>query len=334
MMWFPKRAAFRAGSTTGTVWDEPRMGEYSAAFGDDTTASGDASTALGRNTVATGITSVAMGLGTFAQGHQSLAAGFESQAQGNESVALGYQSSAGGQAAMASGIGANASGVTGLAHGFRATASGANSVAIGGDSTTQAGVYARGSQAIAIGSGLTADGPGSVVLGTNAATHPASAGTFVFGDRSTPNSLSIVGANIFAVRAAGGSVFYSNPAGTTGVQLAAGASAWSSLSDANSKERHEDFDDDGLLEKLAAMPVRTWSYKAQNASIRHAGPTAQDFYAAFGLGEDPLRISTIDADGIALAGVRALIHRQRALESELEQLRGRLLGLERAAAQR
>ena len=41
------------------------------------------------------------------------------------------------------------------------------------------------------------------------------------------------------------------------------------------------------------------------------GPTAQDFHGAFGLGEDPLRISTIDADGVALAGVRALEARTR-----------------------
>lgn len=334
MMWFPKRAAFRAGSTTGTVWDEPRMGEYSAAFGDDTTASGDASTALGRNTIAAGTTSVAAGLGTFAQGHQSLAAGFESHAQGNESVALGYQSVAGGQAAVASGLRANASGVTSLAHGFRATASGANSVAIGGDSALQVGVRATGAQAIAMGTNLDADGDGSVVLGTNAVATGAASGTFIYADRSTSAPLNIVGPNLFMVRAAGGAYFYSNAGTSTGVRLAAGASAWSSLSDANSKERYEDFDDDALIQKLAAMPVRTWSYKAQDASIRHAGPTAQDFYAAFGLGEDPLRISTIDADGIALAGVRALVLKQRALENELEQLRGRLLGLERAAAQR
>ena len=50
------------------------------------------------------------------------------------------------------------------------------------------------------------------------------------------------------------------------------------------------------------MSIREWNYKAQHATIRHVGPTAQDFHAAFGLGEDPLRISTIDADGIALAG--------------------------------
>ena len=66
-----------------------------------------------------------------------------------------------------------------------------------------------------------------------------------------------------------------------------------------------------MLGKLAQMPVTEWSYKAQSAAIRHIGPTAQDFHAVFGLGEDPLRIGTLDADGVALAGVRALEARTR-----------------------
>jgi len=61
------------------------------------------------------------------------------------------------------------------------------------------------------------------------------------------------------------------------------------------------------------MPVREWNYKAQDAAIRHVGPTAQDVHAAFGLGTDPRRIGTVDADGIALAGVKALEARTRDL---------------------
>ena len=39
---------------------------------------------------------------------------------------------------------------------------------------------------------------------------------------------------------------------------------------------------------------------------RHRGPTAQDFRAAFGLGEDDTTISTVDAQGVALAAVQGL----------------------------
>lgn len=80
------------------------------------------------------------------------------------------------------------------------------------------------------------------------------------------------------------------------------------------------------------MPVPEWSYNAQDAAIRHMGPTAQDFHTAFGLGEDPLRIGTMDADGVALAGVRALEARTREtnerLTRENDELRARLARLE------
>ena len=47
--------------------------------------------------------------------------------------------------------------------------------------------------------------------------------------------------------------------------------------------------------------MSTWNYKAQVASTRHIGPMAQDFAKAFKVGEDERRISTVDADGVALA---------------------------------
>jgi hypothetical protein len=76
------------------------------------------------------------------------------------------------------------------------------------------------------------------------------------------------------------------------------------------------------------MPIREWNYKAQDAAIRHVGPTAQDFHAAFGLGEDPKRISTIDADGVALRAIQALEARTReenvALKAQLAELLARL----------
>ena len=161
-------------------------------------------------------------------------------------------------------------------------------------------------ESIAIGKQVQAYAVGAVTLGYKASTGQAASGSFVFGDRSTNNTVASFLPNEFVVRAAGGTSFFSNPGLSSGVKLAAGANAWSSLSDVNSKERFRDLDGDDVLAKLAAMSIREWSYKAQDAAIRHVGPTAQDFHAAFGLGEDPLRISTIDADGIALAGVSAL----------------------------
>jgi len=76
-----------------------------------------------------------------------------------------------------------------------------------------------------------------------------------------------------------------------------------------------------LLDKLEAIPMQTWNYKSQDDSIRHMGPMAQDFYAAFGLGEDNKHINTVDADGVALAGVQALYRMLQEKDAQLAALR-------------
>jgi hypothetical protein len=54
------------------------------------------------------------------------------------------------------------------------------------------------------------------------------------------------------------------------------------------------------------MPLSTWSYRGEESSVRHIGPTAQDFFAAFGFGGDEMAIATVDADGVALAAIQGL----------------------------
>ncbi len=77
-------------------------------------------------------------------------------------------------------------------------------------------------------------------------------------------------------------------------------------SDRNLKENFAPVDGANLLTKLNAIPMQTWKYKTDSPSIRHLGPMAQDFRAAFGLGEDDKHISTIDEGGVALAAVQEL----------------------------
>ncbi len=62
---------------------------------------------------------------------------------------------------------------------------------------------------------------------------------------------------------------------------------------------------------------------------------AQDFHAAFGLGADDKRISTVDADGVALAAIQALYRllqekdeQLEALQQQVEELRARQARLE------
>ena len=61
MMFYPGKAAFRAGSVSGPQWDNSNVGLYSIAMGYNTTASGYYSTAMGQSTTASGPSSTAMG---------------------------------------------------------------------------------------------------------------------------------------------------------------------------------------------------------------------------------------------------------------------------------
>ena len=56
---------------------------------------------------------------------------------------------------------------------------------------------------------------------------------------------------------------------------------------------------------------------------------AQDFHAAFGVGEDDRHISTSDADGVALAAIKGLHEIVREKDAEIQALKRRLEALER-----
>ncbi|HEX7653611.1 MAG TPA: hypothetical protein VF607_08895, partial [Verrucomicrobiae bacterium] len=48
-----------------------------------------------------------------------------------------------------------------------------------------------------------------------------------------------------------------------------------------------------------------WSYK-KDTGVRHLGPMAQDFHAAFAVGSDERHIASLDEDGVALAAIQGL----------------------------
>ena len=103
-------------------------------------------------------------------------------------------------------------------------------------------------------------------------------------------------------------------------------------SDRNAKEHFEAIDSQAVLAAVARLPIERWSYKGE--PVRHLGPMAQDFAAAFGLGADDRHIFTLDAAGVALAAIQrlyALAQAQQArlelLERELASLRGETITL-------
>ena len=262
MMWYPYKAAFRAGGVNGTQWDDANVGFYTAAFG--------------YNTIATGL--------------YSLVAGYQSQALQSYSIALGYTANA------------------------------------------------NGAGAVSIGYRTTADASYSVAIGHRASTNGKS-GAIVLSDQSSTDSLEASANNQFSLRAAGGIRLYTNSTKTTGVTMNAGGSAWNVVSDRNRKENFLTVDGEDLLARLRSVPVTTWNYIAEGRQVRHMGPMAQDWHAAFGFNADPLTINQGDFDGVNLAAVKALDARTQAqqaristLERENADLRARLERIEAALA--
>jgi len=159
-------------------------------------------------------------------------------------------------------------------------------------------------------------------------------GSFVWSDAaSTSLHVKSTVANQFLARASGGFKFFSSPNMTSGVSLAPGAGSWSSLSDRAAKTNVVPLDDAAVLAKVAALPVSTWSYRTEDARVRHVGPMAQDFYAAFHVGEDDRHITTIDEDGVALSAIKALYRKNAAAQRENGRLKSQLTAVQREVAE-
>jgi len=105
------------------------------------------------------------------------------------------------------------------------------------------------------------------------------------------------------------------------------------VSDRNRKRGFEPVDPQSVLERVARMPISTWSYKSDDpsvAGVRHMGMMAQDFHEEFGLGSSDKSFDPVDAHGVEMAAIQALYERMleqdgriRALERENEGLRAK-----------
>jgi hypothetical protein len=91
-------------------------------------------------------------------------------------------------------------------------------------------------------------------------------------------------------------------------------------SDRNLKTGFAEVDVEAVLAGVRQLPITTWSYREDDPRVRHIGPMAQDFAAAFGVGDDDRRIHTVDASGVALAAIQALAARLEAAEARIAEL--------------
>jgi len=291
--------------------------------------------------------------------HATVGGGYENTASNSTAtVGGGYQNTAGGVHSTVGG------GVYNGATGRHATVGGGvlNS-APGGSATIGGGWWNTASDdGAVVGGGAynTASRYGSTVPGgTNnsaegdysfAAGHQAKAshhGSFVWAD-STDADFASQRYDQFRVRANGGARFdvnndewveiYDHGANlietSTGARLTLGG-AWTDSSDRDLKENFAPVDGQEVLARLTDLPITTWNYEAEDPSIRHMGPVAQDFYATFGLGQDERHLAPLDTGGVALAAIQALYEHSQALEAENVALREQVTALrqENAAQQ-
>ena len=329
MMWHPRKAAFRAGKVTGSHWDETKVGFFSSAFGYNTEASGFAAVAMGNGAAALGDDSVALGPFALASGNGSVALGSVDRRQ--QFRGLRHRAPDPGQRGTQHGDGPQHDGERHRLDGAGDAHDGERQLQPGhglwharpGRSASPAGRTARRWAIPRWRSAWRPRPAGSAASCSDAPPappRPARARSCSPTDRRRRRS-SRTRPTSSGRGSPAASTSTPRPTCPPAPRWLPSGSSWAALSDVNAKENFRDVDGEDLLAKLSRDPVREWNYKAQDTDIRHMGPTAQDFRAAFGLGDFPLRINTIDADGVALAGVKALDTRTSALRATVDDLR-------------
>ena len=278
-------------ATVGGGWRNTASG-YAATVGGgvDNTASGhDATVGGGAFNTASG-DSATVGGGAFntASGHHAtVGGGLHNTASGSyATVGGGYYNTVSGYVATVGG------GDTNEASGYYATVG-------GGRGNTASGYYAT------VGGGQYNAAQGFVSFAAGRRVKANHDGAFVWAD-SQDFDFASTAINEFSARATGGARFVlaiddrGNPTWTCSVS---NGGWWSCSSDRDLKENLIVVDGYETLVRLSRVPIFTWNAKGQDPSIRHMGPMAQDFYAAFKVGEDDRHIATIDLDGVALAAI-------------------------------
>ena len=317
-------------------------GRYSVAMGFDaqTSLTAGAAISMGQSTSAVGTNSVAMGNATLASGPNSTALGIGAQtgpaaqaaiSMGQSTSAIGTNSVALGNATLASGPFSTAMGFTSQATGIYATAMGFQGLASGAGSTAQGfQAQATGENAIAIGYQVLASGKNSTAMGSSVSTN-GKTGSFIIGDGRTNTRALNTADNQMLMIFGGGFILRTEPVDLSnvgvGVALPPSGNAWTTISDSTRKENFRTADGAAFLKKIGQMRLGSWNYKGQDVrTLRHYGPMAQDFFAAFGhdalgtIGEDKT-INQADFDGVNLIAIKALIQEVEQLKAANQQLK-------------
>jgi hypothetical protein len=111
-----------------------------------------------------------------------------------------------------------------------------------------------------------------------------------------------------------------------------GSGAWDCFSDRNMKEHFRQADPKKVLQQVTDLPEWYYRVKKGNPKARFLGPTAQDFKAAFVLGEGDTTINTANAQGVALTAIKGLNQKLdealKAKDGEIAALKASLVALQ------
>ena len=112
------------------------------------------------------------------------------------------------------------------------------------------------------------------------------------------------------------------------MSLNAGGSSWNVVSDRTRKRDFRAVDGEDVLAKIRNLPVTTWAYIDEAGSVRHMGPMAQDWHAAFAFNPDDTTINMSDLDGVSLAAAQALERQTAELQAQLAERDARIREME------
>jgi trimeric autotransporter adhesin len=275
----------------------------------------------GYNNVANGLSSVvAGGDSNTANGSKSVVGGGSGNVAGGDTAVVGggngnqtsntWSTIGGGNLNTATGSGSTVAG------GSQVHATGGSSSIGGGSQNNASGIAST----IPGGAMNTAKGNYSFAAGLGADAEAD--GEFVWADASGGTYSPLV-PNSWNARSTGGFFLLTNHSGdpNTGCTMAGGTGNWVCTSDRHTKTAFRDVGLRSVLRKLATLPLTTWRFKAEAASVRHMGPMAQDFMRVFHLGTSNKTIGMLDEAGVSLAAVKALLRRSQRQAHELQATR-------------
>lgn len=146
MMWYPFKAAFRAGGTNNggacNAWDDANVGFYSWAGGNLSSARAFATFAFGDQVDVSGVDGAAFGASNTVSGTAGFSAGASNNCTGFTCIAMGFTTTASGQGSIALGYRTTADADYAVAIGHRASANGRSGAFVIGDASTTDSVEA------------------------------------------------------------------------------------------------------------------------------------------------------------------------------------------------